>query len=166
MSFWFLYPYNTQRYKFDPYFLSRHFYTIFKFFISPIPQEIIFKLENTQWRRSWSRLRPMSDLYIHLSHSIFQFLTPHSTPNSFQACYSTFWQSHHPGCLAFSQIRLTLAKYVVESLAGLRSPGAERIYRCAPAATDCHLSCTLSRASGSLVRPCGTTARPSVGNSS
>ena len=41
--------------------------------------------------------------------------------------------------------------YVVESLAGLRSRGAEPIYRSAPAATDCHWSGLIAWASGSSV---------------
>ncbi len=30
-------------------------------------------------------------------HTIFQFSTLHSTPNSVRACYSTFWASRPPG---------------------------------------------------------------------
>ncbi len=30
-------------------------------------------------------------------HTSFPCLTPHSTPNSFRACYSTFWLSRPPG---------------------------------------------------------------------
>ena len=41
---------------------------------------------------------------------------------------------------------------VVESLAGLRSYGAEPIYRSSRAATDCHWSGSPARASGPSVR--------------
>ncbi len=41
---------------------------------------------------------------------------------------------------------------MVESLAGLRSYGAERIYRSSPAATGCHWSGSPSRAGGPSVR--------------